>query len=25
MELVEAILVRHQGPSFIDFRSIIHQ
>jgi hypothetical protein len=25
MELVETILMRHQGPSFIDFRSIIHQ
>jgi hypothetical protein len=24
-KLVEAILVRHQGPSFIDFRSIFHQ
>ena len=25
MKLVEAILMRHQGPSFIDFRSIFHQ
>jgi len=25
MKLVETILVRHQGPSFIDFRSIFHQ
>jgi hypothetical protein len=25
MQLVEAILMRHQGPSFIDFRSIFHQ
>ncbi len=25
MKLVEAILMRHQGPSFIDFRLIIHQ
>jgi hypothetical protein len=24
-QFVEAILVRHQAPSFIDFRSIFHQ
>jgi hypothetical protein len=24
-QLVETILMRHQAPSFIDFRSIFHQ